>query len=123
MDALAFAAQDAEDLNRTVACGAEPVRHGGVELGDLAEEHPPVLKTHDRYGFRVPLIVVSPYSRPGYVSDRVTDHASITRFLQTRYLMPALTARDANAWPFLDMFDFTQAALLTPPALDEKLKV
>jgi phospholipase C len=73
----------------------------------------------DRLGFRVPLYVVSPYSRPGYVSDRDTDHASILRFLQTRFMMPAMTARDANAWPLLDMFDFTNAALLTPPDLAE----
>ncbi len=61
----------------------------------------------DRYGFRVPLIVVSPYARTGYVSSHVTDHTSILRLLEARYLMPALTARDANAWPLTDMFDFT----------------
>ncbi len=69
----------------------------------------------DRYGFRVPLVVVSPYSRAGYVSDRVTDHGSILRFVETRFLMPALTARDANAWPLMDMFDFDAPPFMTPP--------
>jgi phospholipase C len=41
------------------------------------------------------------------VSPHVTDHTSILRLLEARYLMPALTARDANAWPMTDMFDFT----------------
>ncbi len=73
----------------------------------------------DRYGFRVPLMVVSPYSRPGYVSDRLTDATSVLRFVQTRYLLPAMTGRDANAWPLLDMFDFESPALLDPPELAE----
>ncbi len=71
----------------------------------------------DRYGFRVPLIVVSPYAKPKYVSHVVSDHTSIVRFVESRFIMPALTARDANADPLFDMFDFTKAALLTPPAL------
>ncbi len=61
----------------------------------------------DRLGFRVPLIVASPYARAGYVSDHVTDHASILRLIEARFLLPALTARDANAWAMTDMFDFT----------------
>jgi phospholipase C len=61
----------------------------------------------DRLGFRVPLIVVSPYARTHYVSDHVTDHTSILRLLEARYSMPALTSRDANAWPMTDMFDFS----------------
>ena len=72
----------------------------------------------DRLGFRVPLVVVSPWSRPGYVSDRTTDLTSVTRLLQARYLLPAMTTRDANAWPLLDMFDFSTQAFATPPELD-----
>jgi len=71
----------------------------------------------DRLGFRVPFIVVSPYARPGYVSDQVTDHSSVVRLLEARYLLPALTGRDANAWPLLDLFDFSGPALLDPPPL------
>ncbi len=73
----------------------------------------------DRLGFRVPLIVISPWSRPGYVSDRVTDLSSVLRLIQARHLLPALTGRDANAWPMLDMFDFASPAFATPPTLAE----
>lgn len=59
-----------------------------------------------RLGFRVPMVVASPYARTGYVSSRVTDHASVLRLLQAKFLLPAMTGRDANAWPLLDMFDF-----------------
>lgn len=71
----------------------------------------------DRLGFRVPLVVISPWSRPGYVSDRVTDLSSVVRLLQARYLLPAMSGRDANAWPLLDMFDFSTRAFETPPEL------
>jgi phospholipase C len=71
----------------------------------------------DRLGFRVPLIVVSPYAKPHHVSHVVTDHTSIVRFVEARFKIPALTARDANADPLYDMFDFKNAALLKPPSL------
>jgi phospholipase C len=73
----------------------------------------------DRYGFRVPFLVVSPYARPGFVSHTIYDHTSILRFIETRFDLPALTRRDANATPFLDVFDFSRPALLNPPALPE----
>jgi phospholipase C len=71
----------------------------------------------DRYGFRVPLMVVSPYARPGFVSHVIYDHTSILRFIETRFDLPALTNRDANAQPMLDLFDFSHPALLNPPLL------
>src|SRR5262249_52911695 len=64
----------------------------------------------DRYGVRVPLVVVSPYARKHFVSHRVYDHTSILRFIETRFDLPALTARDANADPLLDLFDFKKPA-------------
>ncbi len=73
----------------------------------------------DRLGVRVPLIVVSPYARPHFVSHAVYDHSSITRFIETRFRLPALTARDANADPLSDLFDFRHAAFAKPPALPE----
>ena len=69
----------------------------------------------DRYGFRVPVVVVSPYSKPHYVSHVVDDHTSILKFIETRYGLSPLTARDAAADPMLDMFDFTTANFATAP--------
>ena len=57
-------------------------------------------------GFRVPMVVISPWARRGYVSHQVTDATSVLRLVQTRFHLPALTGRDANAWPLLDMFNF-----------------
>jgi len=68
----------------------------------------------NQFGFRVPLIVVSPFARHGYVSHADTDHSSITRFIEHWLHLGALTARDANAWPFLDMFDFDSPVMDLP---------
>jgi phospholipase C len=87
------------------------------------DDVPPALKpgdepgSFDRYGFRVPMIVVSPWAKPGYVSHKVYDHTSVLRFIQTRFELPALTRRDANARPPLELFDFREPRLASPPAL------
>jgi phospholipase C len=73
--------------------------------------------TFNQTGFRVPFIVVSPYAKAHYVSHLVHDHASITRFIETRFGLPALTARDANALPPLEMFDFQNPPFMTPPTI------
>ncbi|WP_026306009.1 acyl-CoA dehydrogenase family protein [Smaragdicoccus niigatensis] len=40
--------------------GALASTEHALELGDLAEEHPPILKTHDRYGFRIDEVTYDP---------------------------------------------------------------
>ncbi len=72
---------------------------------------------YDRYGFRVPLIVVSPWARAGYVSSVVQDHTSLTAFIERKWNLPAMTFRDANAHPMTDYFDFTVQELRKKPRL------
>jgi phospholipase C len=79
------------------------------------EDGKPAEGGFDRLGFRVPFMVVSPYAKRGYVSHDIYDHTSVVRFIQARYKMPALTGRDANAKPPLDVFDFAGAPNLTTP--------
>ncbi len=69
----------------------------------------------DTTGFRVPFIVVSPYARAHFASHTVYDHSSITRFIETRFGLPALTNRDANAAIPIEMFDFENPPYMTPP--------
>ena len=71
----------------------------------------------DSTGFRVPLVIASPYSKPHYVSHQVTDATSILRFLELKFDLPALTARDANASTLIDYFDFGKTPFATPPKL------
>ncbi len=71
-----------------------------------------------RYGFRVPCVVVCPYARPGYISHVVHDHTSILKLVETKWNLPALTYRDANASNLLDFIDLaSRPAFLDPPTL------
>ncbi|HEY5189434.1 MAG TPA: alkaline phosphatase family protein [Solirubrobacteraceae bacterium] len=72
---------------------------------------------YDMYGPRVPAIVVSPYSKPGGVTNIVYDHTSVLATIEAKWNLPALTTRDANAATIMDFLDTGNAALLTPPAL------
>jgi phospholipase C len=72
----------------------------------------------DRYGFRVPCAVVSPYSKKNYVSHTVYDHTSILKTVEEKWNLPALTRRDANANSLFDMVNFHEKpAFLKPPKL------
>jgi phospholipase C len=73
---------------------------------------------YDRYGFRVPAVVVSPFARPGHVSRRPRDHTAVMKLIETKWNLPALTYRDANADDLLDCLDLHgPAAFLVPPTL------
>ncbi len=72
---------------------------------------------YDIYGPRVPAIVVSPYSKPGGVTDVVHDHTSVLATIEHKWNLPALTNRDANAAPVMDFLNPDDAALLTPPPI------
>ena len=73
---------------------------------------------YDRYGFRVPAVIVSPFARPDYVCTEVLDHTSVLKLVEQKWNLPALTARDAAARAPLDALDFTRPpAFLVPPSL------
>ena len=74
-----------------------------------------------RYGFRVPCAVVSPWARPRYVSHQLFDHTSILKLVETKWNLPAMTYRDANACDMLDMVDLFRPAFREPPQLDKPL--
>jgi phospholipase C len=74
-----------------------------------------------QYGFRVPAAVVSPWSRPNYVSHEVFDHTSICALVEAKWNLAALTRRDANANNMLDMLDLSQPAFKEPPELAKPL--
>jgi phospholipase C len=78
----------------------------------------------DQYGLRVPLLVVSPFAKKHFVAHRTYDHTSITRFIEARFQMPAMTNRDANAEAPWEMFDFdapphAMAPAVTIPTVDQ----
>ncbi len=70
-----------------------------------------------QYGFRVPAVVVSPWSRPDYVTSVVHDHTSILAMVERKWNLPALTRRDAAASDLSDFLDLSHATFATPPTL------
>ncbi len=69
-------------------------------------------------GFRVPVIVVSPFVKPHFVSHVNRDTTSILKLIETRFNLPALTRRDAAGDDMTEFFDFVNPpAFLTPPPL------
>jgi len=72
-------------------------------------------------GFRVPVVVVSPWSKPHTIAHLPTDYTSILKLIETRFNVPALTQRDATTGDMTDpsagFFDFTAPNMLTVPPL------
>ncbi|MFZ0270208.1 MAG: alkaline phosphatase family protein [Acidobacteriaceae bacterium] len=66
-------------------------------------------------GYRVPLIVVSPYSNKNYVSHTVMDATAILKLIETRFNVAALTKRDAAQPDMTEFFNFTSPPWMTPP--------
>ncbi len=69
---------------------------------------PPVVDNSMGMGFRVPLIVVSPYAKHGYVSHVQYETASLVTYIEKNFGLPDLGQRDAVAGDLSDCFDFTQ---------------
>lgn len=90
----------------------------------LPDSLAPNLKSTDKpgafnqTGFRVPLIIFSPWAKPSFVSHTTRDYTSILRLIEDRFNVAPLTLRDANADDMMELFDFSGAPpLLTPPVL------
>ena len=64
-------------------------------------------------GPRVPLLIISPYSKSGYIEHQQLEFSSVVKFIEELFQLPFLTARDTNSNDMFDAFDFTQAP--SPP--------
>jgi phospholipase C len=64
------------------------------------------------YGFRVPLIVISPYAKPAYISHVNHDFGSILRLLEQNFGLRSLGYADAHADDLSDCFNFSQTPLV-----------
>jgi phospholipase C len=68
-------------------------------------------------GFRLPNIIISPFTRKHYVSHIPMDHTAVIKFVESRFIGSSahLTARDAVQPNLLDFFDFTNVPWAKPP--------
>jgi phospholipase C len=99
--------------NATTHCDLHPSFPGG-HPGDAAA----VNGFSAQIGFRLPNMVISPFTRRHYVSNIPMDHTAILKFVETRFIGTSnyLTAREAAQPSLLDFFDFTGVPWATPPS-------
>jgi phospholipase C len=63
-------------------------------------------------GFRVPMLIISPFSRGGFVSSDLFDHTSILRFIETRF---GAEVPNLSAWRRATVGDLTSAFNFASP--------
>lgn len=68
-------------------------------------------------GMRIPMIVISPFAKPNYVSHTPMETTAVLKLIETRFNVPSLTNRDATANDMTEFFDFTAPPRLTIPTL------
>ena len=97
----------------TLHCDLVSAADPGANPGDA----PAVEGFKAQLGFRVPNMVISPFTRSHYVSHIPMDHTAILKFVEDRFIGDHiyLTQRDAAQPNLLDFFDFTNVPWATPP--------
>jgi len=66
-------------------------------------------------GYRVPLIVISPFARKNFVSHQVRDYTAALNLIESRFGVAALTQRDAAQPDMSEFFDFLNVPWAVPP--------
>jgi phospholipase C len=69
---------------------------------------PPMYNSYE-LGFRVPLIVISPYAKKGFVSHQLHEFGSILKFIETNFDLGSLGTTDERSGDLSEFFDYGQA--------------
>jgi phospholipase C len=85
------------------------------ESGGFYDHVPPIQTDQYGFGFRVPCLVVSPYSNASTIVHTQYDLTSLLKLVETKFGLASLTDRDGASNTMLDCFNFAQAAL--PPVI------
>jgi phospholipase C len=67
-------------------------------------------------GFRVPMIVISPYAVKNFVSHTVRDTTAVLSMVETRFGLSPLTQRDGSEADMTEFFDFVNKPWAAPPS-------
>jgi phospholipase C len=88
-----------------------------TDPGAKSTDAPAVQGFAAQLGFRLPNLVISPFTRKHYVSHVPMDHTAVIKFVETRFIGPSahLTNRDAAQPDLLDFFDFSNIPWKIPP--------
>jgi phospholipase C len=77
------------------------------DFGGFYDHVPPPHYDIMGLGPRVPLLVISPWAREGYIDHTTYEFSSVLKFIETNFGLESLTSRDRRADPMLGAFDFT----------------
>jgi len=79
------------------------------EWGGWYDHVPPPYEDYDGLGMRIPLIMISPYSKQGYVSHVQYEHGSMLKYVEDTFGLKRLAASDKRAnSPVPDAIDYNQ---------------
>jgi phospholipase C len=70
-------------------------------------------------GTRIPLIVVSPFAKPGHIDHQYADHVSIDKFIEANWGLPAITDRSRDNFPNPIQTSANPYVPVNSPALDD----
>ena len=84
------------------------------DWGGFYDHVPPPQVDAMGLGFRVPVLVVSPYAKHGYVSHVTHESSGFLRYTEEVFNLPSLGTRDRTADDFSDCFDYTQTPTAFP---------
>lgn len=76
------------------------------DFGGFYDHVPPPQVDAYGYGPRVPLLIISPWAKVGYVEHQTLDFSSLVTFVEDAYHLPSLGRRDATSNKMWDAFDF-----------------
>lgn len=76
------------------------------EGGGFWDHVPPPQVDSQGLGIRVPMLVISPFAKAGYVSHVRMNHVSVLKFIQWNWSLPSLNARNDQGNDIRDMFQF-----------------
>ena len=96
--------------------GISPVDLASTDICAASGDTSNPLCNFEYTGYRVPLIVISPFAKKNYVSHTVADYTAILKFIEARYGLPSLTQRDAAQIDMSEFFDFTTIPWATLPS-------
>jgi phospholipase C len=78
------------------------------DYGGFYDHVPPPQVDGFGFGIRVPMLVISPYAKQGFVSGELGEFSSVLRFIEDNWGLTQLTHRDRDATPMMSAFDFSQ---------------
>jgi phospholipase C len=78
------------------------------DYGGFYDHVPPPQVDRFGFGIRVPLLVISPYAKAGYVDHTPGEFSSVLRFIEDNWGLSQLTLRDREAGNLSEAFDFSQ---------------